>query len=743
MKSCLLIIEPGEENYLKLLKPIIAGKLKVHLSNVVCSTYSEALILAKEKGADCIATTSEKLLLLLMNRAHFPTKSSFTSYLGSMFIREGIEFLIVPKLEWLVTVSYGGFLYERYFNKYIYPTRWLSLPEFKWDLFQPQLEERMLDVFSRATFISSDIETGSEEERVITCIGFTAVQVNSETRSFSVITIVVPFDDAYNIAFARKILRLAELKVFQNGKYDVAYLIRYNSPPTAYAGDTANLFHCWYSELPKDLGFIVGFVLRGWEYWKHESETQDKLEYYGYNAKDAFTTAMSFLAILLEYPDWAWRNYFMEFPTVYPCILGEATGIKADIQEMETLESQVETIKEFELNKLRSMVGCEFYNPNSSRQTQKLFHILGCKDIESTGKIGRDKVASRHPINKLIMNRIEWFREQSKLLSTYTDQDKLWNGRIYYAINPHGTDTGRLASRESHFWCGLQIQNIPRDREDIQIKSYFIADEGFYFGEADGEQAEARDVAYLSGDANLIETVEGTRDYHAVNVERFFGVPYERVIGPNGKQLDKKLRDLSKRVNHGSNYNMGPNVLIDTMGIEKVLYAKKVLNLPHSWSLFKVAEYLLERYKLAYPAVKGAYYDKIKKDIAKTGFLSGPTGWTRYCFGDPSDNKRDLNRYVAHPSQSLNAMVLNKAWVSVFYNVWLNNQEDFKLCAQIHDSILFQYRIGREDLALQVKKQMEITVPVTDTFGETRNLLVPVALKGGSKRWSEIESLKT
>jgi len=33
----------------------------------------------------------------------------------------------------------------------------------------------------------------------------------------------------------------------------------------------------------------------------------------------------------------------------------------------------------------------------------KLFAALGSKDITSTGKVGRDKVAARHPLNKRIV----------------------------------------------------------------------------------------------------------------------------------------------------------------------------------------------------------------------------------------------------------------------------------------------------------------------------------------------------
>ena len=82
--------------------------------------------------------------------------------------------------------------------------------------------------------------------------------------------------------------------------------------------------------------------------------------------------------------------------------------------------------------------------------------------------------------------------------------------------------------------------------------------------------------------------------------------------------------------------------------------------------------------------------------------------------------------------------------MEVFYKIALPNPNDFKLCAQIHDSILFQYRIGREDLAEKVKELMEIPVRLIDVSGKERKFTVPAALKNGkagvsATYWSETE----
>jgi DNA polymerase I-like protein with 3'-5' exonuclease and polymerase domains len=301
----------------------------------------------------------------------------------------------------------------------------------------------------------------------------------------------------------------------------------------------------------------------------------------------------------------------------------------------------------------------------------------------------------------------------------------------------------------------LQIQNIPRDGnsdEDITVKEAFVADDDFYIGEADYSQAEARDTAYLSGDTSLIQAVDNpARDFHGHNASAFFGIPYSEIVNSyqseeDGewihKVINKPIRDLSKRTNHGANYNMGPAVMLQTMGIEKVLKAKKLLGLPLNYTPLEVTEHLLKVFARTYPIVKGDYYQKIIQDISTTGVLQGPTGWTRRCFGSPKTNKQHLNSYVAHPSQSLNAMTLNKAYIKIFLNVYLPNPHDFKLCAQIHDSILFQYRKTRDDLPHLVKECMTMTIQVRDTFGITRQLTVPVDLKGGATRWSEVKALK-
>jgi DNA polymerase I-like protein with 3'-5' exonuclease and polymerase domains len=761
MKSILFHITNEDVPYLGVLKSIMSGKCQCFIDRTQPNTMTELWIKSKAKGTTHVVSTSQELLrhvLAGLVASESIATASISNYAGSILHwsngkGQTLSILFVDPLANLVTTNTGKFILDRYLSKILLPENWLVEPEFKWELFSPDRLLVLQQFFASCTLIAIDIETRiGDENRIITCISFCGARFHGTTMT--VMNTVIPMDSEFNIEVCRIFTALPPPKILQNGKYDIAYLLRYNCPITNYAMDTINLFHSWLSELPKDLGFISSFMCKGYVFHKNEGKTGNILDYYAYNAKDTFYTLLVGLALLKEIPKYAYNNFLEEFPLVFPCILSEATGVKYDSKRAEILLEKVEKDTEEELRRLRIMVASPSYNPGSSQQTVKLFAILGSKDITSSGKAQKDRVATRHPINKRIVDSITSIREGNKLRSSYFKPGVSWKGRCFYALNPHGTDTGRLASRESQFWCGLQIQNIPRegDAEDVSVKECFIADDGFFFGEADYSQAEARDTAYLSGDVNLIAAVDDpTMDFHGRNASAFFGIPYDQIIQSTWdtelneyihKTLNKPIRQISKNTNHGANYNMGAQVMIDTMGISKVLEAKHMLKLPAHYTLLQVTGYLLDAYAKRYPTVKGAWYDKVKNDIRSTGLLVGPTGWTRRCFGKPWNSKQDLNAAVAHPPQSLNAKTLNKAYLAVFQTIYLANPFDFKLCAQVHDSILFQYRIGREDLLWKVQDAMIIPTTVKDTYGITRVLTVPVDMKGAANRWSDVKSMK-
>lgn len=128
------------------------------------------------------------------------------------------------------------------------------------------LEPSILDMHNfadrymkNADLLSVDIETAAGQ---ITCIGFAP----SSERA-----IVVPFVDYRNpnrsywpdvalevtaVEWVDKWLKTPIPKLFQNGLYDVFWLINHGYTVNGYRQDTRLLHHALYPELPKDLGFM-------------------------------------------------------------------------------------------------------------------------------------------------------------------------------------------------------------------------------------------------------------------------------------------------------------------------------------------------------------------------------------------------------------------------------------------------------------------------------------------------------
>ena len=746
MQRTILIYGFADKEYLPRLKDSI-GSWPVSVFGEKISTRTEILRLAESQKVTQILCSRQDVLEILLNQSGVK-KPSLANYAGSLFsihsekLNKKVEIVFINPLDQLVSVSYGKFLFKRYFSKFTSPTLFLNEPEFIWEELDESNFERIRDSYQSASLIALDIETGKEPYIHIKEVGYTAIWISpSGIRSHSC---MATLDSVSKLAIIRTLNDLPAAKIMQNGKYDCAYLSRYNAIPRNYLWDTATLMHCIYSELPKDLAFLGAFFSRNAMYWKDLAASGNKRDRILYNCKDTYTTALTFLQMMKEIPDYAKHNYLNEFPLIFPCHMAEMTGIARDMDELEISASEQKEIISREQTSLDKMLGCSF-NVNSPVGMKKLLTLLGCKDLESADAKNLSKAALRHPLNGLIISKIIKIRKARKLMSTYLTEGKEFSDvsgkrkRILYSLNPHGTDSGRLASKEHHFWCGLQIQNITRG---VAVKRTLCADDGFVLSECDLEQAESRDTAHVSGDQNLINAVSGERDFHSVNASAFFGVPYDTIYSDSlGKTLNKDIRDLAKKTNHGANYLMGANVMVDTMGLDKVWEAQRILNLPKLWIPKQVTQYLLDQFHRTYPKLSSTLYPGVVAEILRTHMLTSKAvhdapyqaskkGWTRYCFGRPDKNKSDLNAYVAHVPQSLNAMTLNKAFMVIFYD--LAFREDFKLLCQVHDSVLFQVRKGSEHLIQQVKEIMEIPVTITGYDGIVRTFVVPAAAKAGA-----------
>jgi DNA polymerase I-like protein with 3'-5' exonuclease and polymerase domains len=731
---------PEDRAYLERFRSIVGThSLKVSLNSEEFLSSLAAKVKANKIEA-LICTCPKTMTLLLntqidfrhpLNKLGNKRTLALDDYAGSFFTvpaaklgtPHDVDVLILNPLKHLVSTAEGPFVFKRFVSKITSPDRWYPQTDFSWEVWTPAKSDALLAKFSNARLIAVDIETYvGDVQRRIHCVGYAALFADGSTHA-----VVVPFKDMLAHQFVRNLNASAPPKIFQNGMYDNLYFLRFNVPVYNWLYDTQHLFHSWYSELPKRLDFITAFAVRRIRFWKDDSAGSEH-NLFEYNARDCWATLTAWCSLITEVPDWAVNNYLLEFPLVFPCLHMEADGLSLDRAKFESGKQAAETALNEKKQKLVAWFGDKF-NPASPDQCKRLLKVLGMGDVESADAKAMNACAAVHPFNALIVSEILAYRKQAKLLSTYFVWDKFWNDRLYYKTNPAGTDTGRMASTESSFWTGLQIQNIPGGGG---VKDYICADAGNLIGEADFSQAEARGVGYKSGCQALITLVESDKDYHSWNAHKFFGVAYEEVSKP--------LRTLSKRVNHGANYMMGANVLLETMGPKAVAEARILLKLPAKWTLVQVCQHLLRTYDLTYPEVHGQWVDNIKRTIKLTKKLTSDLGWTRYFFADPTASKPALNAAVAHGPQNLNAGILNK----VFYKIWHKSlygelRGHVRLKAQIHDSILFTYPAESMHVPDAIKAEMEVSTPVTDCLGITRNMVVPVDTNAGKKYWGELK----
>lgn len=748
-----------DSSYLSTFAPLVRGRnataVKFKIDHP--TMFAEFLQWVKQYEADAVVITNLTTLeFVLKNQPdyHPPnTRKGITldDYQGSLLhVHVGdrrIPCVVLNPLEHLVKVPYGKFLAERFLSKILAPEKWMPDIEFKYQVVTLENGNAIVDRLARARLISADIETPTSgqwsELRGINCCGYGALFTTNGTPAIE--CYVFPFEE-WSYDFVRRINDNPVPKVTQNGLYDNCYFMRWGVPLRAWYWDTYHFFHSWLAELPKNLGLVAAFSVRDIRYWKDDGKSGSLEDYYRYNARDCWATLCAILNLMRDAPDWAITNYAEhEFPVVFPAITCELEGCRVDEEAFERVYEAKKKKQEEDLATIRIMVGSENYNPNSPQQTLNVFKLLGCGSLGSTDKAATLKARAAHPLNDRVIGAITEWKQNAKIVSNYLVDTKLWDAgsgpRLFYKLDPGGTDTGRLASRASNFWCGFQIQNIPRDSSELSVKHCIIADNGWLLGEGDYAQSEARCVGYLSGETKLIELVESENDYHAWNAAQFFGIPYEQIYdNVAGKPINKPLRDLSKRTNHGANYNMGEGVMLDTMGPRYVADAKRLLKLPAKLPLKKVCGYLLGIYEKTYPRVKKDWYASIVQTIRVSGMLVSPLGWTRKFFGKPAENKRDLNAAVAHAPQNLSVSIINR----VFYSIWRDQiygdlRGRIRIKAQIHDSILFQYRIECPDVPSIVQLRMRRTIPVTDCFGTTREMTIPPDMSAGKKRWSELK----
>jgi DNA polymerase-1 len=504
-----------------------------------------------------------------------------------------------------------------------------------------------------------------------------------------------------------------------------------------------------------------------YEMWKADAQLMAK-----YGAKDALLTYKIFIQLVTDLYDQGLDKFFYEDESM-PLLKGSTyqlntTGLKVDIQGLQTLKKQLEAecfeaknfiyeeIKNYIKDKYPATTKKNVFNIGSSSQLAWL--IFGELGLEYSTLTKEGKNVCKHLIGKLpysisakaqfvreclaqvggmyIINegkpkkikepwayiacdkntlkklapKYKWieklleYQRKTKILTTYVKG--ISDKTKYGLIHPNFLQTGTTSGRYSS--RNPNFQNLPRD--DKRIKQCIIARPNKVFVGADYSQLEPRVFSYLSQDKNLMAAFNGTDDFYSVIGMRVYGktdCTPQKEGSPDAFGVKyKKLRDLSKVIALATVYGATANQLSSTTG-------KNTEDTQED-----IDTYLNE-------------FEGVKKLMTGSHLMAKTKGYVENIFGRkrrmPEATKIDriygklehkdlpyearslLNLSTNHRVQSTGASIVNRAAIR-FNELCKEVGIKANLVCQVHDSLIAECdEADGETVSLLLQEAMETT----------------------------------
>lgn len=385
----------------------------------------------------------------------------------------------------------------------------------------------------------------------------------------------------------------------------------------------------------------------------------------------------------------------------------EMRGIAVDPKALRSMQSVLAAKAETLRAQIIEQAGVPF-NPDSPKQLADiLFDRLNLpRQRQSTNGPSTDSdvlesLAALHPLPALVLE----YRKLQKLIGTYCQSligcIHPCTGRIHTSFHQAGTATGRLSSSDPN------LQNIPiRTEEGRQIRSAFIADEGFVLLSADYSQIELRVLAHLCQDPKLMQAFADDQDIHNIVAAEVFAVPLDEVT--------PEMRSRAKTVNFGIIYGQTAFGLAQTLRIGR-----------------REAGEFIATYRARFPRID-EFLASCVASARKQGYVETIFRRRRRVSEIDSRNpaRRNLAERLAINSvvQGSAADLIKQAMVNIDRRLRLEKRPS-RMLLQIHDELLFEVPV----LAVEPEKEM-----IVHEMSHAMKLSVPLKVEVGlGKNWME------
>lgn len=299
------------------------------------------------------------------------------------------------------------------------------------------------------------------------------------------------------------------------------------------------------------------------------------------------------------------------------------------------------------------------------------------KGQRSVDKQALCKIQNLHPS----VAAITGYKELFKLLTSYVYPLLEYgenNEVLHPVFNQMGADTGRGSGGKDKQEGGIKsgydtsIQTIPiRNEYGKRLREVFIPREGFRLVSADYSQQELRVLAHFSGDEKMIEAFQKGADIHE-QTAKFAGCS----------------RDVAKTVNFAYVYGSGAQNIADVTHIS-----------------LEEAKRFMRGYRTTYRKVP-VFAATVKHFAKVNGYvLTAHNRRRRFPnINDPVYGWMDERAAVNTVIQGTSAEITKLAMLAVDKHFG----SDSGMMAQVHDEILFEVPVGREDEYMpEIQREME------------------------------------
>jgi DNA polymerase I len=482
----------------------------------------------------------------------------------------------------------------------------------------------------------------------------------------------------------KKIILSKSVKVFQNAKFDMQFLMALEiSPPAAIFDTMLAALLLRSSDGPQRVGLeeLVRHYL-GESLPKDEQKSdwsgdlrKAQLEY---AAKDAEVLLRLRKKMVTEIK----QNNLVEtarqeFSCARAIAQVEFNGIHLDLCRWRKLTEKIESEQQAALVKLYeyagqpkvqvSFFGDKILSDINMDSNKQILNILRSNGIPVSD-------TSRHTLGPYshnpLVQAITEYRRTAKLLSTFLysipQQIHPVTGRLHPKYSQIGAWSGRMS-------CGgPNIQQIPRDKH---FRACFSAEEGKKLVIADYSQIELRVVAEISRDERMITAYRNGEDLHRLTASLISGKPIEEVT--------KGERQSAKAMNFGLVFAMGAK------GLQT--YAKETYDVDMT---LEDAEQFRNRFFHAYKGV-AAWHKWLKTNPpAQSRTVAG----RKHVYG----GQGGLSGLCNTPVQGSAADIIKNALGKLVDRLGNTNT---KIIAVVHDEVVLETKCEQADEVARILKE--------------------------------------